>query len=152
VNNFDPNVGDPTFKSYVMACKTKFVTKHINDEIKPGVFNQYTRKMVLLVPEISDQRIRFLNAWMPDTIEEHHELAAEIGAPIHGPVRLAVHRGFDKWCEKPYLLVMSKGTEDILLKFSEGTTVIVKTLSADEEEAADFSRDVSDGNFEIVQE
>lgn len=141
---------DPTYKKYVLSCKTKFVTKNVNEKISSGTVAQYQRSMVLLVPEDSDQRVKFLNAWMPETIEEYFELAGDLGAPIHGTVRLSVHMGHDQWCEKPYLTVMSKGVEEVLLKFREGIMVRLETLPANMESEADSALDSSDGNYEVV--
>lgn len=148
----DENAGDPTFKKYPMLCKTKFFRKEVSEDIGHGVKQQYTRKLVILIPQESDMRTRFLNAWLPETTEEYHELAAEIGAPIHAPCRLSIHRGHDEKCDRPYLFVWSKGVEDILVKFAEGTTVSVCALPANSEMEADFAPDSDDGNYDVVEQ
>lgn len=143
-------VNDPTYRKYVLSCKTKFVTKNVSEEIKAGVVNQYQRHMVLLVPQESDQRTRFLSAWMPETMEEYFELVLDLGAPIHGPTRASIHMGHDQWCDRPYLTIMSKGVEEILLKFSEGITVQAVVLPANMDGEADQGADSSEGNYEVV--
>lgn len=142
---------DPTYKKYHLSCKTKFHFKTVTEDIGRGVISSYARKLVLLVPQESDQRSRFLSAWCPDTKEEFYEVAAEVGAPVHGPVRLSVHRGYDDKLDRPYLFVMSKGVEEILLDFPEGRTLEVTILPANMDGEADYALDSSDGNYEAVQ-
>jgi hypothetical protein len=141
---------DPTCQEYYLKCRTRFITKNVSDEIKKGVVNQYQRHMVILVPEHNDQFVRFARAWVPETIEEYYELAADLGPPIHGPSRLSVHMGHDQWCDRPYLLVMSKGVEEIIQKFPEGCVMQVTTLSANEESQADHANDDTAHSFDVV--
>jgi len=143
-------MSDPTYKKYSIKCKTKFVTKNVSEEIKAGVVSQYQRHMVLLVPQESDECTRFLMAWRPETTEEYFELVVDLGAPVHGPVRASIHMGHDKWNERPYLTVMSKGVEEILHKFKEGITIHCTVLPANMEGEADHALDSSDGNYEVV--
>ncbi len=131
---------DPTYKKYVLTCTTRFYEKVVEGK---------ERKMVLLVPEENDEMHRFLNAWCPTTQGEKHELAAYIGAPAHTPARCAVFMGHDEKCERPYLFVMSKGVEDILVKYKEGLRLIVTTLPANEDSEAD-NTEASEGNFEVL--
>lgn len=142
---------DPCSRKYILKAKTKFFEKDVREELKSATL-QYKRKMVLLVPDESDQRTAFLTAWMPDSSSEYFELIAEVGAPINAPVRLSVHRGFDEKCDRPYLFVMSKGAEDIFVKFKEGITVTVTTLPANMEEVGDYAPDAIDGNFHVLEE
>lgn len=140
---------DPSYKRYHLVCKTKFVTKNVRDEVRPGQFNQYQRVMVLLIPQEGDQRTRFLTAWMPQTREEYFELAGQLGHPVSSPVRLSSHMGHDQWCEKPYLTVMSKGIEEILLKCPEGIRIKLTTLPANADQEADDATD-SGGNYNVI--
>lgn len=146
------NVNDPIYRKYFLTCKTKFIKKDVSEDIGSGITQQYTRKLVILIPQESDQRTLFLKAWMPETIEEYHEFAAELGAPVHGPSRLSVHMGHDEKCDRPYLFIMSKGVEDILNTFPEGTLVKVSTLPANHEDAADYAQDATEGNFDAVEQ
>jgi hypothetical protein len=146
------NVNDPIYKPYFLNCKTKFIKKNVSEDIGKGIVQQYMRKLVILIPQESDQRTLFLKAWMPETREEFHEFAAELGAPVHGPSRLSVHMGHDDKCDRPYLFVMSKGVEDVLNSFPEDTLIKVKTLPANHEDAADYAADSDDGNYDAVEQ
>jgi hypothetical protein len=146
----EQELNDPTFRKYVLSCKTKFITKNVRDEVAPGKILSYVRHMVLLIPQESDQRTLFLMAWMPETIEERSELMAEVGTPVFRPVRLSLHRGSDGVCDRPYMIVMSKGDEETLLKFPEGTTVRADTVPANMEEQMGYGSDSSEGNYDVV--
>lgn len=140
---------DPTYKKYNLTCTTKFFSKEIKEDIGKGVIQSYRRKLVLLVPETNDEFYRFASAWLPSDSKSHFELAAQLAAPAHSPVRLSVHLGHDEKLDKPYLFVMSKGVEDILVKYKEGLRLQVTTLPANEDDEAD-NVEASQGNFEVM--
>lgn len=140
---------DPTYKQYKLKCTTKFFNKNIKEDIGKGVIQSYKRKLVLLVPEHNDEFNRFARAWLPDDSKQYFELAAVLGGPAHTPSRLSVHLGHDEKLDRPYLFVMSKGAEDILIKYKEGTNLIVTTLPANEDAEAD-SVEANQGNFEVM--
>lgn len=133
---------DPTFRKYYLNCKVVFFRKTVEN---------VARTMALLVPQEGDETNRFYAAWVPTSQGEHYELAATIGTPVNSPVRLSIHLGHDEKCDRPYLFVMSKGVEDIIVgHIPEGRVLRVTVLPANEEDQADFAQDASDGNFEVV--
>jgi len=143
---------DPTFKKYHLKCMVKFFKKTVRDDLGTRGVIAYDRTMVLLVPQESDEMVRFLNAWCPTTIGEHFELAGHIGGPVHSTCRFSIFMGHDEKCDRPYLFCMSKGVEDIIVKFGkEGMNVQVTTLPANQDSEADFAQDASDGNYQVSE-
>src|SRR5690606_11750800 len=63
----------------------------------------------------SDQKVLFLNAWLPEDHDHVVECLASIGHPVYGNLRLAVRRQDDNYPHSPYLFVMTKAVEDILI-------------------------------------
>lgn len=146
--NFEES-NDPTQRRYFLKCQIKFFETTIKEEVG-GRSLQYARKLVFLVPQESDQRSHFFNAWLPDQAGEHYELSGYVKPPIDSPCRFAIFRGPDKRSQNHYLLVMSKGVEDILVRLREGSSILVETFAAFEEAEADFARDTSDGNYDLI--
>jgi hypothetical protein len=146
--NFE-EVGDPTHKKYNFACELRFFNTNVNEKIK-GTEHQYSRKLALLVPLESDQRTMFLNAWLPDTIGEYFEVPLFIKVPVDSPCRVAIFRGPDQRSERHYLLVMTKGVEDILVKLKEGARFNVQSLPASEEGEIDHAIDSDSGNYDLI--
>lgn len=141
---------DLTQKRYNLVCKLKFFKKSVTEQVA-GKTLSVDRKMALLIPQESDQRTFFLNAWLPETMGEYFELAGMVGAPVDSPCRFAIQRGPDEKSEKHYLFVMSKGVEDILVKYGkEGQTFKVTTFKAKEDGETDYAVDESDGNFHLI--
>lgn len=145
-------VGDPTYRKYTFMCKTIFLKKNVSEDIGGGIIQRYQRKLVLLIPQESDASMYFLVAWAPHTTQDYNEIVAEVAAPVFAPSRLSVHLGNDGNCERPYLTVLSKGVEDILVKFPEGTLLKVTALPANMESESDFAPDSDDGNFEAINQ
>ena len=125
---------DLTQRRYHLTCKTRFFKKTVVDNLPGGNVKRYERTLVFLIPQESDERSRFLSAWLPDTTKDYYEMSSFISSPVDSPSRLSVHRA-DQRCEKHYLVVMSKGVEDILIKMKEGTTLSVQVLKASEDSA-----------------
>ena len=142
---------DPSYKKYNLTTKIKFIRKSVREDIGGGKIQSYERKMVILIPQEGDETNRFYYAWVPSTQEEKYELAGVIGSPVNSPCRFSVHMGHDEKSEKPYLFVMSKGVEDIIVKMREGDLVRVTTLPANEDSEADYAQDAQ-GNFEAINQ
>lgn len=140
---------DLTQRRYNLRCKTKFYRKTVNDQLPNGSFRTYERTLVLLVIEESDERTRFLQAWLPETTDQHYELTANIAFPVDSPARLSIHRA-DARCDRHYLLVMSKGVEDILVKLREGLPLTLQTCRASEDTEADYAPE-TEYDFEVIQ-
>lgn len=138
-----------TDKKYHLLARTKFVEKTvIEEELK----TQYVRRMVILIPDLNDEAMRFFRAWLPETTEDYYEVVAELGAPVHSPCRLSVHRKPHPYSnDYHFLFVMTKGVEDDLLQFPQGTRIQLTVLSQDSDEAADFAKDSDDGNYQLVE-
>lgn len=138
-----------TDNNYTLTVRTKFVTKTVQEK---ELNFKYERKMVILIPEINDECIRFFNAWLPETTNDYYEIVSTIGAPIHSPCRLSVHRAPHAYSqEKHFLFVMSKGCEDDLLRFPEGRMMTLSVLPQSEDQEADFAKDSDTGNYHLVE-
>jgi hypothetical protein len=133
-----------TDRPYILMCNLKFYKKTVHDN-----GNTYERKLCLLVPEESDQRTAFLNAWLPETREEYFEINSEIEPPIDSPCRLSIHRGGDDRSERHYLYVMSIGVEEDLVLLPEGRRLKVKILAEDSEGVTD-NVEADGGNFHKI--
>ncbi len=141
---------DPTYKKFNLKCKVKFIKKSISEDIGKGRRANYDRVMAILIPQESDECYRFYAAWVPDTVEQHFELTGVIGHPVHSPCRFSVHRGHDGRSDRPYLFVMTKGVEDLIVRYKkEGDEMNVVTMPANEDSEADYV-EASDGNFRVV--
>lgn len=141
----DNFIKSPTDREYHLNCRVKFHRKYVHENGR-----SYERDLVILVPEDSDERTRFLSAWLPDSREEYFELASIMSPPIDSPCRLSVHRGPDDKSEKHYLFVMSKGVEEIILEhIKEGAIIPLKILPEGAEEILDHAVD-SHGNYQLI--
>jgi hypothetical protein len=130
--------GDLTERKYHLKCKVKFFLKTIKEDVGRGVIKTYERKLVFLVPEESDQRTRFLMAWLPDTMGAAHELASFVSYPVDSPCRLACMRADDR-SDRHYLMVMTKGVEDVMVRLREGSIINVETMAASDDSEADHA-------------
>lgn len=146
--NFEEK-GDPTQKRYHITCYLKFHRTTVREETGKGE-KSYERTLALLIPDYNDQAALFLSAWMPDTIEQWHEVTGFFPPPVMSPSRFSVHRGRDGKVDRPYLTVMSKGVEDILLNFKEGQRFLINIFKASEDAEADHAIE-ADHNFEVEQ-
>ena len=138
----------PTERSYVLKCKIEAFIKTITEK-----HASYQSQLVFLVPQESDQRTSFLSAWLPETSEEHFELAGIIPPPIDSPCRFAIRRANGD-CGQHHLVVMSTGVAKLLAAIAakgKGAAmgVTVKILPESDIEAADLSKDDDDGNYQV---
>ena len=105
------------------------------------------RTMAFIIPELNDQGVRFLDAWLPEDRDSHFEMYAIMGAPINSTCRLAIRRKNEAVPEHHHLVVMSKGIEEEIIEYGlSGKTVTLKILpsSADmENKIHDETRDSS---------
>jgi len=130
---------------FYLRCKVKFFEKWVDDNGR-----RYFRKLVILIPDEGDERTRFLNRWLPETLEEHFELGVTIAPPIDSPCRVSVHRGPSEKSLYHHLFVMSKGVEDIILQYvKEGSYLNVTVLSEDNEEILDQAKDAN-GDYDLI--
>lgn len=139
---------DLTEREYHLRCKTKFFRKTVKETLR-GIEKSYERTMVLLIPQESDERTKFLMAWLPEAEGQYYEITAFVSRPVDSPARLSVHRRDEK-AEQHYLFVMSKGVEDILLKFKEGSIVELTVNPASMDSEADFAKG-AEHEFEVMQ-
>lgn len=135
-------VNDPelkrTLQSYHLKCKVLVKEiSYLDEQSKETVMR--SEEMVFLVPELNTQGSLFLTAWLPETVEENHEVIFEAGHPIHGVFRGAVQRKNEK-CGEHHIFVMSRGAEEDL-KAMRGKTVFITALPANEEVKGDMMRD-----------
>jgi hypothetical protein len=139
----------PTEETYHLKCRV--VIKDVSYEDQQSKGNtQATAKMVFLVPESSTQKDLFLAAWLPETVEEWHEVALMIGAPINGPCRAAVMRKNARMDEH-HIFMMSVGAGEDLIQEIEGQkkrwtwlnkrAISVTVLPEAEDQLLDLARD-----------
>lgn len=136
---------------YNLIVETKFIHKTIHEE---KLKTSYERSMVILVPDITTECMKFFRAWLPETASptDYYEVAAEIGSPVFSPCRLSVHRAPHPYSqEKHFLFVMTKGVEELLLRLPESRRFTIKILPQNEESAADFAKDSDEGNYQVIQ-
>lgn len=118
-----------TLKTHIRKFKTW--VKPSDDEKKP----KYERILLFLVPDQTTETQRFFDAWYPrgsDT--EYVEIMFLVGSPVNSPARFAFMRP-DARCERPYLVCMSPGVEEIVLKHKkENDILIVESQPQDMEE------------------
>lgn len=142
---------DPNEREYVLSCVVEFVK---GSTTVRGL--KMDRTMAILVPKDNDQREMFLRAWLPDVKEQTFEVVGYVPGVVDSPCRFSVHRGPDKYSERHYLFVMSKGVEETLVeRVKAGETIVgVKIYGADadieEEAVADNTADGS-GNYEVLK-
>lgn len=137
-------------REYNLTCKVKIRKIWVEDNQNEKGIVRSERTMVYLIPQESDQRTRFLTAWLPEVAHEYYEVASFIASPIDSPCRLSVHRGPDSRNETHYLFVMSTGVSEILSRLKEDSLVNVKILPASKDSETDFAKDSSEGNYELA--
>lgn len=136
---------EPTQQEYNITAKVKFVDVNVKDHDR-----QYSRRLVILIPQESMQRDLFFNAWLPEVSEEYFELATVIRSSIPSPCRMAILKAKKGISDRPYLTIMSKGVEeDFISHKMEGKIVEVKILPEDQDHVSDDARD-SGGNFDLI--
>lgn len=134
---------------YNLIVTTKFVRKTVIEE---KLKTKYERKMVILIPDVTTECMKFFRAWLPDSTEEYHEIAAEIHSPVASPCRLSIHRAPHPYSEdKHFLFVMSKGVEELFLRLPEGRRFQLTVLPQGEESATDFAKDSDEGNYQVAE-
>lgn len=132
-----PNLED---YSYNLMCQIVVFRKGYQEQADRG--QQHNDYMVALVPRNDwGQYVQFLNAWMPATNKEddYHEVAMQIGSPIHSPCRGAVMRA-NKDVRAPHIFIMSTGVEEMLktvYKQKPKTQIQLTVLPQDSEDEAD---------------
>lgn len=126
-------------RDYHLKCKIIVKDISYDDEQSKGV-QKITEKMVFLKPYESTQRTMFFNAWLPETKEEHFELACTAPYPIDGFFKASIHRVDDRFTEGHYLFVMSRGAEEDFKKMN-GRDIEITVLSAESEDEADKMKD-----------
>jgi hypothetical protein len=132
--------------------KVKVHVKNISyeDFQSKGAAGLVSEEMVFLEPYEGTQRDLFFMAWLPDFEQDpqtkeivpgHTEVACKAGHPIYGYFKCSVHRRDERFTTGPYMFVMTKAAEEDL-KMMRGKDLILTVLSQDEENLADYSKDV----------
>lgn len=145
--------GDLTQKNYKLVCRTKRYMNYKTEVVNGRELN-YNREMSLLVLEYNDQAVQFLNAWLPDQVSEtgsdnYYEVGIFVRGRVMSPARAAMFRGPDKRSDKHYLLTMSKGVEELLVKLKDGSRIEVDVLAESDDDELDQMKD-SDGSYELI--
>lgn len=141
-----PNEHLPTNRRFNLRTRVKLFKKNVVEDIGKEV-QRYERKMVFLIPDQSDEMVRFMMAWLPDTMDEYSEVVGIMGHPVNSPCRLALKRGPDAQCERHYLTVMNVGVEEVIWRnMRDGQSIPVEILGAHEDSEADYARE-SDGSY-----
>lgn len=137
---------NPNEKEYHLKCFVKVKEISYLDEQSKGS-SRNTEKMIFLIPQESDERTRFLMAWLPETIDEHTELGFEIGYPVFSIFRGAVKRYHkEAGINLPFIFVMTRGVEEIL-KQVDGLYINIKSLGESDELRLDAQKDYELSNI-----
>jgi hypothetical protein len=128
----------PTEIRYFLKCKVLVKKVSYLDEQSTGT-TQVEDEFVLLLPEESTQRTKFLMTWLPDTNLECQELGCEIGHPVFSLFRGALWRETEH-LKQIHIMVMTKSTEE-LLKPLDGKHVQLEVLGENEDEILDGQED-----------
>jgi len=124
---------------YYLTCKVKILPVTYEDYQSKGNMGQVTEDMVFLIPQESDQRSLFYNAWLPETLEENFEIGISMGHPIFGVFRATVRR-FHPSLREPHIFVMTRSAEEIF-KYIKDKTIKVDVLPQDDELMLDAQAD-----------
>lgn len=136
VINYHTRANDPTQSEYGLRCKVKAVRTY-GKQGELGGNTEFTA--IVFEPIDSDSTRLFFGAWLPDEVTKHTEVVIEFGYPIYGHARAAVLRK-GKFFDRPHLLLMSVGLEEILKNY-DSNFIEFKTLPASQDEKADKARD-----------
>ncbi len=125
-------------RRYNLTCIVLVKECSYEDEQSKG--NQVvTEKLVFLLPEDTQERTLFYNAWLPESIDEHQELGGMIGHPVYSSLRLALWRATE-YVRDIHLFVMSKGAEEVL-KNLDGKKIALEILGEHEDNLLDGQKD-----------
>ncbi len=129
------DIDDKTENEFYLKCKILIRTIQSKDQKPNGEIFWTPRTMAFLIPELNDQGVRFLDAWLPEGKDEHFEMYSALGSPISSSCRLAICRK-NQDIEDHHLVVMSKGVEEEMVEYGlSGKVITAKILpsSADSE-------------------
>jgi len=145
-SQYMPKHLNPNEKEYHLKCLVQVKEISYMDEQSKGSFIN-TEEMVFLIPQESDERTKFLMAWLPDTNEEHIEVGFEIGNPVYSVFRGAVQRYHKKAQIKvPFIFVMTRAVEE-QLKNMNRQFVLIKSLGESDELRLDAQKDYELSNI-----
>ena len=128
----------PTEQHYHLKCKVIVKMVTYMDEQSKGT-TQVSEELVFLIPQESDERTKFLMAWLPDTDDQHQEIGVELGAPLFAVARAALWRRTEHVNEY-HLFMMTKSAEEFL-KPLKNRVIDVEVLSEKEDHVLDGQRD-----------
>jgi len=95
--------------------------------------NQRETVQVLLVPQEGDQKTFWQSAWVPPTELDTYEGLITVGSPFNVErARVAIHAADSKYKNEPYMMVMDKDLEDLLIA-RKNQSVMVQMLSEDQD-------------------
>ena len=141
---FDP-MRNPTEREYKLRAKVWVIETYAKQGIQGG---SERVRAVALVPQDSDQRAEFFNAWLPDGDDHIVEVLCRFGDPIFGVARCAVRRADKNYPHGPHLFVMHKWLEDILNR-KNFQTVEFMTLAGTEDAREIHESDLRDTISEV---
>lgn len=102
-----------TDREYKIQVKSLVKEVGYHDEQSDGVKRNQTRKIALLIPEVTGETMAFLSAWMPAP-GAVSEVVLEVRHPLNQFVRCALKRPDEWYKHGPYLFVMSYGVEQLI--------------------------------------
>lgn len=108
---YDPAM--PTMQQYNLRVTVAKISRAYTDEVDN--VQREANQVVLKLDFSSSQTQKFLDAWLPSSRKESHEIVGRIGHPVYGPCRFSIHRRNEVDAEH-HLRVMSLGVEEDLLE------------------------------------
>lgn len=132
------------------------VEREVQD-LDPHAMNKilsYKRSMAFLKIMSDDEGVMCMRAWLPETRKEHSEVGMFLKGPIYSPCRGAIMRA-NEFCDRPHIVVMSKGVEEEILKLMNSSLLTTKSrikctiYSQKDENMSDGAKD-SSGDYDVV--
>lgn len=128
--DFIPETLEPTQQKYRLKCTVLVKDKRSVDHLG----KQFSTKLVFLLPEMTDQGMAFLTAWLPEVSDEKFEIIGIVQAGFFvSPARLMIRRPHPDCPEANNLMVMSDEVRETLLRY-DGKRIGVTILP----ESAEF--------------
>ena len=104
---------EATNNIFHLTCRLEVKKRSFIDEQSDGKKINREDSFVFLVPIVSTEQFKFLAAWLPDTTEEHTEIAMSLGYPFACHARGAVMRA-NKDCKEHHIFLMSYGVAQLI--------------------------------------
>lgn len=134
----DPFQNELTGNEFNLECKIICKKLPYIDEQSDGRKVNREGIFAFLIPSESTEMMRFFNAWLPYSQDEHTEVALELGYPLACNARGAVMRANHR-CNKHHIQLMSYGIIQLIetMPSLQNRNISVKALPDYLDEMAD---------------